>query len=167
MVAMAWKIWEPYHKIKPPPTVAVWIDDFLIKDAVQWANAQTEPVIIWYGDTAVGARLAELGVPTYGQGSEMPRVPITCAASYNVHGTGKNLQAWHNQILLDPPASGQAWEQLLGRTHRQGQEADEVYFHYYAHTREFASAIEKARQSATYIEATTNMPQRLIYATWA
>jgi len=167
MVAMAWKIWEPFHKIKPPPTVAVWMDDFLIQDAIKWAKEQAEPVIIWYGDTAVGARLSELGIPTYGQGSEMPRVAITCAASYNVHGTGKNLQAWRNQILLDPPASGQAWEQLLGRTHRQGQTADEVYFHYYTHTKEFTKAIESAKTSARYIESTTNMPQRLIYATWA
>lgn len=167
MVAMAWKIWEPFHKIKPPPTVAVWMDDFLIQDAIEWAKEQTDPVIIWYGDTAVGARLAELGIPVYGQGSEMPQVPITCAASYNVHGTGKNLQAWSNQILLDPPASGQAWEQLMGRTHRQGQQADEVYFHYYAHTREFQRAIESAKTSAQYIESTTNMPQRLTYATWA
>ena len=167
MVAMAWQIWEPFHKIKPPPTVAVWLDDFLIQDAIAWTKTQTDPVIIWYGDTAVGAKLAENGIPVYGQGSEMPQVAITCAASYNVHGTGKNLQAWNNQILLDPPASGQAWEQLLGRTHRQGQNADEVYFSYYAHTKEFQKSIENAKTSAQYIESTTNMPQRLIYATWA
>jgi hypothetical protein len=167
LVAVAWKLWEPFSKIKPPPTIAVWLDDFLIKDAVAWAAAQTEPVIIWYGDTAVGSALAQAGLTVYGQGTEMPATAITCAASYNVHGTGKNLQAWRNQILLDPPSSGQSWEQLLGRTHRQGQTADEVDFHYYKHTREFAKAIESAKQSAAYIESTTNTPQRLIYGTWA
>jgi hypothetical protein len=166
MVAVAWQIWEPFHKIKPPPTVAVWLDDFLIRDAVAWAAEQKEPVIIWYGDTAVGSALAKAGLPVYGQGTEMPLTAVTCAASYNVHGTGKNLQPWRNQILLDPPSSGQTWEQLLGRTHRQGQTADEVLFSYYKHTREFTNAIEKAKQSAAYIEATTNTPQRLIYATW-
>ena len=96
----------------------------------------------------------------------MPRVAETCAASYNVHGTGKNLQAWRNQLLLDPPSSGQAWEQLLGRTHRQGQTADEVLFHYYDHTDEFRNAIVTAKASAAYIQETTQTPQRLLYATW-
>jgi hypothetical protein len=167
LAVVAWQVWEPFHKIKPPPTVAVWLDDFLIQDAVAWAKAQTEPVIVWYGDTAVGSALAKAGLTVYGQGTEMPAKATTCAASYNVHGTGKNLQAWRNQICLDPPSSGQTWEQLLGRTHRQGQTADEVLFHYYAHTREFERAIESAITSAGYIESTTNTPQRLIYATWA
>ena len=167
LVVVAWKIWEPFAKIKPPPTISIWLDDFLIQDSIAWANDQGEPVIVWYGDTAVGAKLRDGGLPLFGQGSEMPAKAITCAASYNVHGTGKNLQAWRNQILLDPPASGQAWEQLLGRTHRQGQTADEVMFHYYAHTKEFAKAIESARTSAKYIEETTTTPQRLIYGTWA
>jgi hypothetical protein len=167
LVVVAWKIWEPFAKIKPPPTISIWLDDFLIQDSIAWANDQGEPVIVWYGDTAVGAKLRDGGLPLFGQGTEMPAKAITCAASYNVHGTGKNLQAWRNQILLDPPASGQAWEQLLGRTHRQGQTADEVMFHYYAHTKEFAKAIESARTSAKYIEETTTTPQRLIYGTWA
>lgn len=163
----AWRLWEPFHKIKPPPTIAVWLDDTILRDAVAWARAQKHPVIVWYGDTAVGQRFRELGLPVYGQGSEMPLKAETCAASYNVHGTGKNLQAWSNQILLDPPSSGQAWEQLLGRTHRQGQNADEVFFHYYAHTDEYRAAIDNARASATYIQDTTQTPQRLLYATWA
>ncbi len=162
----AWRVWEPFHKIKPPPTVSVWIDDSLIRDAVEWAKAQKEPVIIWYGDTAVGQKFRELGIPVYGQGTEMPPVAETCAASYNVHGTGKNLQAWRNQILLDPPSSGQQWEQLVGRTHRQGQQADEVLFHYYAHTEEYNKAIDSAKLSAQYIQETTKTPQRLLYATW-
>lgn len=166
LVAVAWQIWEPFHKIKPPPTIPIWLDDFLIQDALAWAKEQKEPVIFWYGDTAVGARFRELGIPTYGQGTEMPEKPIVCAASYNVHGTGKNLQAWKNQIVLDPPASGQMWEQLLGRTHRQGQTADEVLFYYYAHTPEFKRAIEQSITSATYIQETTKTPQRLLYATW-
>lgn len=166
LVAVAWKIWEPYHKIKPPPTIPIWLDDFLVNDAIEWARQQDEPVILWYGDTAIGARFRELGIPTYGQGSEMPQTAVTCAASYNVHGTGKNLQAWKNQLCLDPPASGQMWEQLIGRTHRQGQQADEVMFHYYAHTTEFKQAMEKAKESARYIQETTNTPQRLLYATW-
>ena len=162
----AWERWHTFHGIKPPPTVAVWLDDSILRDAVSWAQAQREPVIIWYGDTAVGTRFAELGLPVYGQGSEMPKVAETCAASYNVHGTGKNLQAWRTQLLLDPPSSGQGWEQLLGRTHRQGQTADEVLFYYYDHTEEYRNAITAAKASAAYIEETTQTPQRLLYATW-
>jgi hypothetical protein len=168
VVVHAWKAWEPVHRIKPPPTVPVWLDDFLIQDTVAWVKKQSSHSIVWYGDTAIGDALAKAGMKVYGQGTEIPeKGGFSLAASYNVHGTGKNLQAWSNQICLDPPTSGKVWEQLLGRTHRQGQTADEVYFDIYTHTPEFEKALESAKKSAVYIEETTKSPQRLLYATWA
>lgn len=47
------------------------------------------------------------------------------ALSIAVHGTGKNLQAWPYQIILELPSNAEKLEQLLGRAHR-GQQKHNV-----------------------------------------
>jgi hypothetical protein len=83
-----------------------------------------------------------------------------------VHGTGKNLQAFANQLVLQPPASGQTWEQLLGRMHRPGQNADEVRCDVLQHTWFAKANLVGALRDARYIEDSQNMRQKLNLATW-
>ena len=47
-------------------------------------------------------------------------------ASIKAHGIGKNLQHHQNQLLVQLPRGGTEMEQLLGRVHRKGQEADRI-----------------------------------------
>ena len=88
-------------------------------------------------------------------------------ASIRAHGTGVNLQAYNDSIILTPPSSGAVWEQLLGRMHRQGQEADQVTYTVYQHTEELIEALEKSIENASYIEKSMGQKQKLIYATFA
>ena len=67
---------------------------------------------------------------------------------------------------MEPPSSGQAWEQLLGRTHRPGQEADEVWVGVFQHTRPFRKALQTARGDADYILRTLGGVQKLNLATF-
>jgi len=160
----AWKQWEGFQK---PPTKPVWFSAYLIKAALRWADAQKEPVILWYDSLAVEQALTYMGVPTYGQGSEIPtKTPKTLAASIRVHGTGKNLQAWRNQLLLCPLSSGAKWEQLLGRTHRTGQKADEVHFWTFHHMEAYQKALTTAQRDAKYLRDSQGNPQKLLYANW-
>jgi len=161
--------WEREKRKEAPPTLPVWESSFLIDDAIQWASEQKEPVILWYGERAVADKLRSAGLPVYGGGTEPPieggeYVPHTCAMSIHAHGTGKNFQGWRNQICLSPPSNGKAWEQLLGRTHRPGQEADDVEFHVYLHTGVFLQALGKAREDADYIKNSTGNEQKLLIA---
>jgi len=64
------------------------------------------------------------------------------------------------------PTSGTVWEQLLGRTHRPGQEADEVTVDVYRHTLEMRSAVNKALRDADYQQTTTGNQQKLLSATY-
>jgi hypothetical protein len=64
------------------------------------------------------------------------------------------------------PTSGTVWEQLLGRTHRPGQEADEVTFDVYRHTIELRAAMTKAVRDAHYQQDTTGNRQKLLAATY-
>lgn len=173
-IQRAWVGWHGQKHKPAPPTVWNWIDTYLVEHAAAWARAQVDetgkpmPVILWYETRAVGEALRLLGLPVYGQGVEIPADrPHTCAASIRVHGTGRNLQAWSRQLVVEPPSSGETWEQLLGRTHRQGQTADEVEVWVYHHAAAFRQALKTARRDARYIEDTTGNVQKLNFATWS
>lgn len=165
----AWKAQED----KPEPDVEpVWLSDTIVRRAVQWAVDRLEEGtggIVWYHERAVGERLAAYGLPLYDAGVDSPRTwdeaPVF-AASITAHGTGKNLQPWAYNLILSWPSSGSTAEQLVSRTHRAGQKADEVYVDYVAHTRYLRSALYQSRRDARYIEASMNTPQRLCYGSW-
>jgi len=75
---------------------------------------------------------------------------------------------FHDQLVANPPASAAAWEQLIGRLHREGQNADEVAASVYRHTPEMADAIDRAVRTAKYVESTMGSLQKLLAAscTW-
>ena len=164
-----WKAQE--HK--PDPDVeAVWVSDAAVRRAVEWACERLEEGvggIVWYYDRAVGERLAAYGMPVYDADQDAPRkwadAPVF-AASITAHGTGKNLQPWAHNLIMTFPSSGSTAEQLVSRTHRAGQEADEVYVDYFAHTRYLRGSIYQSRNDARYIEASLGTPQRLCYGNW-
>ena len=158
---------------KPEPDVEpVWLSDVVIRRAVQWAVQRLEEGvggIVWYHERAVGERLAAYGLPLYDAGRDAPvtwnEAPVF-AASITAHGTGKNLQPWAHNLILSWPASGSTAEQLISRTHRAGQKADEVFVDYIAHTRYLKFALFQSQRDARYIEASLNTPQRICYGSW-
>nr|CAB4128894.1 hypothetical protein UFOVP114_100 [uncultured Caudovirales phage] len=162
---LRWKAAKSRWGTAGPPVKAVWVSSYLVNDAVAWAKQQKKPVILWYKSRAVEDALRMCNVPVYGAGSDHPTRPITCAMSIDVHGTGKNLQAWSLQLFLEPADNETQWEQVLGRTHRFGQTADEVEGLLYQCTpwmrKNFARAVMGARSTLNLTGAT----QKLLYAT--
>ena len=146
-----------------PPTVPVWVDTFLIDHVLDaYGN---EPAILWYSHQAVEQEFARRGVPTYGAGTFLEGPERLVAASIRVHGTGRNLQDWNRAVVLETMTDGLAWEQLLGRLHRQGQVRPVQFDIMVPHeltTRAIGSAIENAR----FIQSMQMTPQRLLSATW-
>lgn len=167
-----WPRWRDVREKCEPETEAVWISDYLARDAATWATSNRG--IVWYEHDAFGKAVAKLAdVPLFGAGPEASAKIIeergsrSIVASIRAHGTGKNLQqAFASQLVANPPPDGAVWEQLLGRTHRQGQPADEVTAEVYRHVDEMAEALEKARERARYIQETTGSRQKLLYATY-
>jgi len=172
-VLAAYRAWHepgpdgvPWRERPVPPTVTTWVDRYVVADVAGVLRERREPTIVWYASRAMGEALSAIpGLPVHGQGSATPsggRHHV--AASINVHGGGKNLQAWRRHLVIDPPANGKTWEQLLGRSHRQGQTAGvtvEVYQHAQRHRDAFAGAMADAE----YVEDTQRIPQKLCYAT--
>jgi len=163
--------WEAVRHREPPATRAIWVDDSWVNDVATWARGATSPPIIWVQFGAVAQKLAEItGYTVYGSGGDASRRleadkshARPCIMSISAHATGKNLQSWRNQIIAHPLSHPARWEQLLARTHRAGQSADEVRAVVYRHG-VFARTFSRACRDARYIEETTGADQRLLYA---
>ena len=162
----AWLQWEQQRGKPSPPTAAVWIDAFWLRDIRRVLASLQGPTLVWYQSKPVETALIALGLQCYGAGTRIPEDGRTSiGASIKVHGTGRNLQAWSRNLVLEPPASGRMWEQLLGRTHRAGQTAPVVTFQIYAHGA-FGPVIESARRNAIYTQAVTKNAQKALLASW-
>ena len=163
----AWLAWREVKDRPEPPKKAIWVDDFIIDAAIEWAKKQKKNAIIWYRWRAVGERLAaKSGFPHYGAGtdSEESRDPII-VASIRAQGTGKNLQHhFSRNLFVSFPANGMTVEQTVGRTHRPGQPEDEVLVDWFGHTYEFENAMAAAIEDAKFQEETHGQPQKLLYA---
>ena len=160
-------IWEAIKDRANPKTVPEWVCDSFLFDVVHQANLLD--MLVWFEQRAVGEKLAEIaGWPLFsgdGEGLEQAlRNGGTVLASVRSHGVGANLQKYCRNLVLSPSPSGATWEQLLGRTHRPGQTADEVEAIVYQHTPEFREALEKARANSEYIERSTWQRQKLNFA---
>ena len=153
-----------------PNTEPRWIDDSVAKFAASWARKNRG--IVWTEHTCFGDKLAELGVPYYGRkgldalGRMIEKHPTTSgiAASIASNSTGRNLQAWSRNLITSMPANGMQTEQLFGRTHRDGQEADEVIFDVLVSCAEHVGAFWQARRDCEFVETSTGSPQKLLVA---
>lgn len=154
-----------------PPKETVWLDrDLCADEALAFAVAcerERAPGIVWYEHRAIGQELAERGLPVFTAGAEGDKIVDfrgwACAASIAAHSTGKNLQHFRRNLCLTPPSSNKRWEQMLGRSHRPGQEADLVEFDVHAGDRALRNAICAAYREARG-ESEMREPQRLAYA---
>lgn len=147
-----------------------WIDEATLAGLVKSCKA---PTVIWYEDEAVGLKLSELGLPTYGPGqlelrtgehlvSATPGQTIAC--SINSCREGANLQAWAEMLVLVPPACELQWEQMIGRLVRTGQQADTVVVRVYTPTSRGRDRVMRAREKARDRQSVTGQPQRLCLA---
>lgn len=172
--------WRAVKDSFRPQTVAVWLDDGALEAAISWGWSSKRKVpgndragIIWAEHVAFAEDLArrarwpyygKKGLDARGRAIEADSGEEPIIASIASNGEGRNLQAWSKNLVTSPPASGSAWEQLLGRTHRDGQEADEVTVDVLFTCREHVQAMNQARADARYIELSTGQAQKLSYA---
>lgn len=170
--------WRNVRDDFEPNPVPQWIDTWLVEDALRWFDEQVDddegksvPGIAWVSISAVGEAIERASggrIPYFAGGPEASAAIIQhrgpCVASISAHGTGKNLQWASRNLVIHPPSGGDVWEQLLGRTHRPGQEADEVRVDFYAHALELREAFKSARRAARYVEDSSGQVQKLSYA---
>lgn len=166
-LADALVIWRMHEHKPEPPKEAVWLTDWVLETASRIASQKGKPpALVWYLWDAVATRLGRY-MQVVRSGFDPPeRSNKPCAVSIRAHVEGQNLQyGWSRNVILYPPSAGDVWEQLLGRTHRDPQKADEVWAHVMACTKPAQKALKKARISSEYIASQTQQ-QKFLLATW-
>lgn len=138
------KLWSDVHALRRATPMmperdsrVVRVCEHKIFQACEWA-AEVGHGIIWYYHDGVGEWLYEMLAQyidnvEYCPAGELNNKKILeskgkiVIASISAHGTGKNLQFHQNQCFVQFPRSAVLAEQALGRLHRNGQDADELF----------------------------------------
>lgn len=162
--------WTAIRNTFKPNTVPVWIDDGMVRAAEKWLLEGSG--LCWVEHQAFGQRLSEeSGVPYFAaqglsaDGTFVEDFKGPAIVSIDANKEGRNLQyTWSRNLIVSCPPNGGIWEQAMGRTHRDGQEADEVTFDVAFACREQWRAFAQAQADAKYIEHTTGQAQKLLYA---
>jgi hypothetical protein len=167
-----WPAWRDAKDTVVHESEVVWVSDYLMKDATEWAKEK--PGIVWVEHPAVGEMISKLSGFRYYGGGDQASIDIlkedgkrSIICSIRARSEGLNLQhAFWRNLFVAPPADNGLIEQAVGRTHRPGQVEDEVVSEYYGHTSEMSDALDKARSRAEYVQQTTGSAQKLMCATW-
>ncbi len=168
----ALRAWQAVRDTFKPNSVAVWHDDSALKFCAEWAKT---PGIVWTEHSFFAERLAELtGLPYFGakgltsSGQFIDDADSTRAAivSIDANREGRNLQGkWSRNLVVSPPEGADVWQQMLGRTHRPGQTADEVEVDILWGCREHVNAWRKALAGTIAVRDTVGgAPAKLLLA---
>lgn len=158
-----WQEWEAALRRPKPGKKTIWLSSFIRQDIQDWMQ-EGDNGIVWYRDQAIEEGLAPF-LPVFGagRGTELAQAtrasyPYLCA-SIKAHYKGQNLQPWNRNLVVGM-LGAEGFEQLLARTHREGQE-EKVQATVYLHTEELRASFDKARATAKVIETTMGGQQKL------
>jgi len=174
--------WQAVYDRPEPPVEPVWIDKFIVDYGEQWLCDQLKDgkrSILWIEHQAIETEIRQRHIKTFGAGEDAGEVfsknfPVI-ACSIISQSTGKNLQGqhrgegddgWNHNLVLSPPPSALTWEQLIARTHRPGQEKDEVFVDVCQHTEVYKAAMALSVMQARTLEERDGQKQKITsYAT--
>lgn len=139
-----------------------------------------EGVLVWYYHNELGKWLSEELHKVYGdQVVHCPAGEVYDAliidpklrksivvASMEAHHEGKDLQFLGQSILAQLPKTAKAFQQVLGRTHRRGQERDDVHAVVALQDEWEHAHLWNLLLDATYQNSTTPQRQKLLAAEW-
>lgn len=166
-VRRAWQRWDAVRDTYKPQSEVVWLDKSLVYAAVERLRSKPRGILWYSSKRALEPIFRELGLPVHGAGSDVPGPEVTHAAlSIRAHGTGKNLQAWNDQVIFEPPGGSIAYEQLLARMHRPKQMSAfvgaDILFSSPFHKARLYSALSKARSA----KETFDKDSKLLICSW-
>lgn len=163
------KAWQDIRKTFTPNSVPEWVTTSILQEALE---RDTGHSLIWVEHRATAAMLSKLsGLPYYGRLGMSEKGDFigdhkkgSAILSIAANAEGRNLQHFSHNLVINPPASGKIWEQLLGRTHRPGQKADTITVEVMLGHPTITGQLVQARRDARFIQSTTGQPQKLLLA---
>lgn len=154
----AWDRWQANAPTFQPQRQNIWLDDGPLEFI---AGRATGRQLIWCAFPEFARRLSALtGLPYFhSQGlsasgacidNYRPGVdgPETAIVSIAANATGRNLQAWSQNLVIGCPGTADLLSQLIGRTHRRGQRESTVNVTIVMASIENPLALYRAREHA-------------------
>lgn len=169
-LAPTWERWVGIRaRVPSPESEPVWLDGApeALAGVVRAWQTERDRGLVWFRHRAVGAVLRDAGLLVYAGGDREPPASVEFPAlSIPVFHKGFNLQAWSENLLLELPDNVDQWEQLIGRTHRQGQTADVIRADVAQHTWALQRKLSNALDGAAFVRDVKNAPQKILLGTW-
>lgn len=166
----AWRAIEDQYDPKKH-AVDVWCHDTVLDYAKEWLKENDG--LVWTPYPIFGYRLSEAtGVPYFREEACDDKGVLVddftgpkAIVSIDSCAVGHNLHHWNKNLIVCPPSTGKIWNQMLARTHREGQEAHEVTAEVILTSRESYKCLAQACRDADFDTETSGQPHRLSYAT--
>lgn len=164
-------VWKKIESSYEPATRPIFYDTIALETCLTWLKKNVG--IVWVEHQAFGAALSQLsGVSYFGPGGldasgasiANEKADRSVIASVAACGQGFNLQMFSKNLITSCPSGAATIEQVLGRTHRDGQLADEVTVDVLLGCLEQFEAFERALDGATAAEALLGHSQKLLLA---
>lgn len=148
-----------------------WICDSVLKRCADWLR-KTRRGLCWVEHIAFGRALSSMsGVPYFAEmgldpsGRSVEEYEGPAIVSIKANSEGRNLQhKWNCNLMTSVLTSALQTEQWLGRTHRQGQLADEVSAEIYVGCIEHVESFWRAKSRAVYQQDMLAQRFKLNYA---
>lgn len=180
----SWREWKNFPKEGLPDrlSVPVRVSDFKVQAALDaWKNLEEkeEGGIVWYYNQEYGRWLTEVFKEEYGDrvlfcpAGQKPKEAMVesegkiCIATIEGHGTGTDgLQMkYHHNLVAQDLRTAKIAEQTIARTHRHGQDKDEMTFNILLASKYDDMQLSGILQNAYFIH-TTHTRQRLLTGAW-
>ena len=163
--------WKSIENSYAPETRPIFYDTAALEACFLWTKKNRG--IVWVEHKAFGEALSKLSGFSYfgpggldASGASIANVTgdKSVIASIAACGQGFNLQMFSANLITSCPSGPATVEQVLGRTHRDGQLADEVTVDILLGCGEHAEAFQRALDGAKAAEATLGHSQKLLLA---
>ena len=162
--------WREIRGTFEPNSVPVWLSYKVVDYCAKWALEA--PGIVWCEHVEFAKELAKRSnLRYYGAGElkaaqiHAERYPnVSFIASIESMKEGANLQTFSRNLVTSFPPNNEQTEQLLGRTHRAFQEADEVTFDVLTLSSDQLQGYWKSLVQAQFTQDSHGQQQKIIYA---
>jgi hypothetical protein len=163
----AYANWEEVRHRPVPPSKSMWMSNHMIKAIREYVDRVDEPTLIWVDSPLLRDKLSRW-FTVYGPGMKPnENKPETCVLGHRIHNEGLNLQKWRRSLLTTLPTNNKDFQQIIGRTWRQGQQ-DPVQVDYFnaSGVTIVDEVVLTLQASARYTQDTTGQTQAALQATW-
>lgn len=145
-----WRIAQTNPNV--PEKRVKWISEYML----DFCENRSAGELIWNNFTALAEKANEReGLKVAAKGQVPRKTRHNHLVSVSSHGKGLNMQKFQRNLVLQGTPNPMIWEQLIGRTHRQGQRKNvhiSVLAHHPLLLEDFKRAVKKSKNVSAILQ---------------